>query len=1249
MNIRTLGRLIWVGLVALSLALTFLHPLNGTIGGLFIAVICQIYLPGYLLVRALGRHQSPHPIARFAWVLFAGLGLTVSIGAFMKLLGVPVPTYLLMLHALMFILALLPAGAPAVGEYPWRFSGKSLPLYILLGLCCVVVFGVNYESRYRFYGFEDQPIFISHIDWLSTRPYETPPGGWPLRSRQLGVAIGEMGDSRFDTDGLTYAQAAWCWASGVNAAQFLWYDISTLFIWSVPLLAFALGYQLTGRESAGAWTAAGMTIGGLFTLDNIAYNPSYEAFGRLTVFQINVLRQFSLTIMLPLALMAGVSYLRTYQRRDLVLIGVGGFALAAMHPFQIAIFAISIGGMGAVKWLADTTRRSELPSQPYIERATIMKLLPLVLLLAVLAVLPVIQRSTRAEREVVDAMTLQEEAEANPALSGIVGLTGFIFLNDLPLIGNTYIRAPHVFFYHPVIVALVVLGLLAGYWWRRNLAAQFIFPAVALALILCFTPGLVAIINRLMSYVGVYTLIFLLPVGLTLGLALEALVNVAQKRLSSERLQWAAVLIAAAWMGITLFEPFPVNASARDQIKSFNALQGLRRIPPAYESLVAALKELVPADAGYTVISTPYNPSNVVMEAVPGSYITGGRRSRNTLAYVDNRFFGATSPQAPWLDTEDLAFLERAGVELIVMQAEDTRLPQLMLQPEQFERASTAAGFAIFRVLPDIQADEIDALFAQMNTLYGEIGAPRWGRAGFNLPLPGDDRWNALIGEWENLLADQPENDRVKLGLAFAYSMLGDDAAALPIWTDLQNRHADVPLYREAAAHSGYAAAPDAGSITPLLDGLNASDAQTRVLSARALLTPTFFYLLTAEQTQAAIDITTNDADTWMQLAELDQPDAVRNRAALVMTASYWEAATTWLRRMPEAILNPEDVNALAAMQLVQGNVDAALETLRPTTDADWVMPRLATHADRWANNLSAQWYALLGAGGDGALAQLAEAWSMTHDNQPPPQLLNPLAIAESGALYTMQPSILRGDDEHSLTISAVFSDVQPARSQIPLDIWTFRLISPDSTIEYAAVDLPAVQVDSVLVLQTANLTIPDDVPELTPALAYIQARHDNRVTASPLIVPIVLNRPESVVIPSGAETLDYRFGEGITLEAAAFEATPEQPELSLYWQTESLPTGDYQVFVHVYNAAGERVAQRDSAPVDNRYPTSQWRLLTTIEDKHVLPLDAPLPPGEYTVLMGMYTLPDGTRLPITPADDRVQDNTLQVWTFTVE
>jgi hypothetical protein len=302
-------------IIALSALFTFIRsgPLHGSTAALVIVVALQVYLPGYLLARTLGKTRLAHPIVRFAWVLVCGLGLTIVLGSICRLLYVPVSIYLLVLHALMLVLAWLPSLKTAP-EPAWQLTRKNLPLYVVVLVACVTVVGVSLaSSRYRFFGFEDQVIFASQAGWFANNLRETPNGG-PLRSRQVGL-LAWRGDSRFDTDGWTYNHGAWSWASGVSAADIIWYHLDPLFLWTVPLAVFALASEITRREEAAAWSVAALMLAGLLTLDNIVLYPSYTAFGRFAVFQLSTLRQASITLMLPLSLMVGFSYLRTGQRR----------------------------------------------------------------------------------------------------------------------------------------------------------------------------------------------------------------------------------------------------------------------------------------------------------------------------------------------------------------------------------------------------------------------------------------------------------------------------------------------------------------------------------------------------------------------------------------------------------------------------------------------------------------------------------------------------------------------------------------------------------------------------------------------------------------------------------------------------------------------------------------------------------------------------------------------------------------------
>src|SRR5690606_18724479 len=117
----------------------------------------------------------------------------------------------------------------------------------------------------------------------------------------------------------------------------------------------------------------------------------------------------------------------------------------------------------------------------------------------------------------------------------------------------------------------------------------------------------------------------------------------------------------------------------------------------------------------------------------------------------------------------------------------------------------------------------------------------------------------------------------------------------------------------------------------------------------------------------------------------------------------------------------------------------------------------------------------------------------------------------------------------------------------------------------------------------------------------------------------ITLNKPSAAAIADEAVSSIYQFGDQITLQAYHVEVNQDMLEVTLYWQTAELLDMDYQVFMHVLDETGAAVQQRDSAPVDGRYPTSQWLTDTTIEDKHTLPLPESLPAGDYQVVVGLY------------------------------
>jgi uncharacterized membrane protein len=120
---------------------------------------------------------------------------------------------------------------------------------------------------------------------------------------------------------------------------------------------------------------------------------------------------------------------------------------------------------------------------------------------------------------------------------------------------------------------------------------------------------------------------------------------------------------------------------------------------------------------------------------------------------------------------------------------------------------------------------------------------------------------------------------------------------------------------------------------------------------------------------------------------------------------------------------------------------------------------------------------------------------------------------------------------------------------------------------------------------------------------------------------------------------VDAAFDNGIVLDA--FRQAPSAPHpgdtlaLTLVWRASQGPTAQrWKVFTHILDADSRVVAQRDAEPVDNLRPTTTWARGEQIEDNYGLALPETLPPGEYTLEIGMY---DGdTRAKLTTGGDHV-------------
>lgn len=112
------------------------------------------------------------------------------------------------------------------------------------------------------------------------------------------------------------------------------------------------------------------------------------------------------------------------------------------------------------------------------------------------------------------------------------------------------------------------------------------------------------------------------------------------------------------------------------------------------------------------------------------------------------------------------------------------------------------------------------------------------------------------------------------------------------------------------------------------------------------------------------------------------------------------------------------------------------------------------------------------------------------------------------------------------------------------------------------------------------------------------------------------------------------RIGSFAALLEATLAPEPIAPgqtlTLDLVWRAESPVAASYTVFVHLLDAAGHLITQRDVLPGEGLRPTTSWFTGEVIADPHVLTVPPQTPAGAYTLKVGFYDPDTYARLPAT-------------------
>ena len=123
-------------------------------------------------------------------------------------------------------------------------------------------------------------------------------------------------------------------------------------------------------------------------------------------------------------------------------------------------------------------------------------------------------------------------------------------------------------------------------------------------------------------------------------------------------------------------------------------------------------------------------------------------------------------------------------------------------------------------------------------------------------------------------------------------------------------------------------------------------------------------------------------------------------------------------------------------------------------------------------------------------------------------------------------------------------------------------------------------------------------------------------------------------------KAVDDSFGGG-AIRLSGFAAGPDQAarprwlNVWLRWQAARPPDRSETVFVHLIGPQGNLVAQHDGLPQAGYAPTPTWQPGAPVDDRHSLLLPADLPPGDYSLSVGLYDSASGQ--PMSPDGSSAQ------------
>ncbi len=152
--------------------------------------------------------------------------------------------------------------------------------------------------------------------------------------------------------------------------------------------------------------------------------------------------------------------------------------------------------------------------------------------------------------------------------------------------------------------------------------------------------------------------------------------------------------------------------------------------------------------------------------------------------------------------------------------------------------------------------------------------------------------------------------------------------------------------------------------------------------------------------------------------------------------------------------------------------------------------------------------------------------------------------------------------------------------------------------------------------------------------------------------IPLVKSAPRLRSTPESAQPAAVHFQEELSLLGYELETESVlaggRLALNLYWQADREMSQPYTMFIHLYDPSGQLRTQSDGEPAHGRYPTTGWRTGEVVADRREVSLDG-LPPGDYSLEVGVYHRSTGQRLQATSAGQALPDGRARVSKIVVQ